>query len=539
MDEPMTIAILPETAPFNPEQRAWLNGFLAGWLGLNGEAATSHAPALAEAAKFAPSAAASIAEPAPEPWHDPTLAIGERLTLSEGEPLPRRLMSAMAQLDCGACGYLCRTYAEAIADGSEGRLSLCSPGGPETSKALKRLLKETPAVIAMTPAATGAHVNGASRHERDGWSRENPYTARIVTTTPLNQPGSEKETRHVEIELGGEGPRYSVGDSLGIYPENCDALADEVAAALGASGHEPVEWADGAEVPLATALRKHCCLGEVTEAFLLLLADLATDAGESARLRGLVEDDGPIAGSDVLDVLSGFPSARPSPSAFVAALAPIKPRLYSISSSPRRHRGQVHLTVRRVSYQHNGRSRKGVASTMLADRVSSGSSVRVFVQPSHGFSLPADPAAAMIMIGPGTGIAPFRAFLHERDATGATGKNWLFFGDQRSEFDFLYREELSDFLRRGILTRLETAFSRDQGRKVYVQDRIVEHGEELYRWINEGAYVYVCGDARRMAADVDRALREVVRVHGRLDADDAKAYLARLTSETRYRRDVY
>jgi sulfite reductase (NADPH) flavoprotein alpha-component len=176
---------------------------------------------------------------------------------------------------------------------------------------------------------------------------------------------------------------------------------------------------------------------------------------------------------------------------------------------------------------------------MLADRVASGSSVRVFVQPSHGFSVPADPTAAMIMIGPGTGIAPFRAFLHERDATGAPGKNWLFFGDQRSEFDFLYKEELFDFLSRGLLTRLETAFSRDQTRKVYVQDHIVEHGEELYRWINEGAYVYVCGDARRMAADVDRALREVVQVYGRLDAEAAKAYVAQLTSEKRYRRDVY
>lgn len=531
----MSIAILPETAPFNSEQRAWLNGFLAGWLGLNGETA-SIAPVLAEAATFVPTPAA---EPAPEPWHDPTLSIDERLKLSAGESLPRRLMSATAQLDCGACGYLCRTYAEAIADGSENRLTLCSPGGLETSRTLKRLLKEQPVAITVTPAASQSHVNGVSHLGKDKWSRENPYTAQIVSTTPLNQPGSEKETRHVEIELGAEGPTYSVGDSLGIYPENCDALAEEVVAALGASGDEPVALSDGPEVSLATALRKQCCLNEVTEAFLLLLADAATDVEESTRLRALVEDDGPIVGFDVLDVLRSFPTARPSAFPFVAALSRIKPRLYSISSSPRRHNGQVHLTVRRVVYEHNGRGRKGVASTMLADRVAPGASIRVFVQHSHGFSLPADPNAAMIMIGPGTGIAPFRAFLHEREATGASGKNWLFFGDQRSEFDFLYEAELSRFQNRGLLTRLDTAFSRDQGRKVYVQDRIVEQGEELYRWLNEGAYVYVCGDAKRMAADVDRALREVVQAHGRLNADAAKAYIARLSSEKRYRKDVY
>ncbi|WP_406700461.1 sulfite reductase subunit alpha [Singulisphaera sp. Ch08] len=532
----MSIAILPETAPFNSEQRAWLNGFLAGWLGLNGET-PSPIPGIAEAGSLAPSP--SIAEPAPEPWHDPTLSIGERLELSEGEPLARRLMSATAQLDCGACGYLCRTYAEALADGSESCLTLCSPGGTETSKTLKRLLKQQPGGGTMSPPVSAAHGNRVSSLEEKAWSREHPYNARIVSTTPLNQQGSEKETRHVELELGDDGPTYSVGDSLGVYPKNCEALAEEVITALGSSGDEPVELSDGAKVPLATALREHCCLNEVTEKFLILLADQATDAGESARLRELAEDDGPIAGSDVLDVLRSFPSARLAPSPFVASLSRLKPRLYSISSSPRRHSDQVHLTVRRVAYEHNGRVRKGVASTMLADRVSPGASVRVFVQPSHGFSLPADPSAAMIMIGPGTGIAPFRAFLHERDVTGASGKNWLFFGDQRSEFDFLYEAELSSLQSRGVLTRLETAFSRDQRNKIYVQDRIVEHGEELYRWINEGAYLYVCGDAKRMAADVDHALREVIRAHGRLDAEGAKAYIARLSSEKRYRKDIY
>jgi len=542
----MTIAIIPDSAPFNIEQRAWLNGFLAGWLGLANEAG-GPAPGLADMAAFASSSLASpVAEPEAEaeaePWHDPALPIDERLALAEGETLPRRLMAAMAQLDCGACGYQCRTYAQAIADGSEPRLSLCSPGGTETSRTLKRLLREkNPGGQTAAPAGTVSHVgpNGDARTVEARWSRENPYPARIVTTTLLNKPGSEKETRHVEIELGTEGPEYSVGDSLGIYPENCDALTDELIETLGASGSEPVRSPAGMDAPLAAVLRTDCCLSEVTEDLLQLLGAVAMDDGEAARLHALVEDDSPITGFDVLDLLRLFPSARPSPSAFVAALSELKPRLYSISSSPQRHRGQVHLTVRRVAYEHNGRGRKGVASTMLADRVDSGSAVRVFVQSSHGFSLPADPNAAMIMIGPGTGIAPFRAFLHERDVTGAPGKNWLFFGDQRSEFDFLYEDELADFQRRGVLTRLDTAFSRDQGRKVYVQDRILEHGEELYRWLNAGAYLYVCGDAKRMAADVDRALREVIQTHGRCSAAEAKGYVTRLTSDKRYRKDVY
>jgi sulfite reductase (NADPH) flavoprotein alpha-component len=223
----------------------------------------------------------------------------------------------------------------------------------------------------------------------------------------------------------------------------------------------------------------------------------------------------------------------------VTALGAIAPRLYSISSSPERCKGQVHLTVRRVAYDVNGRTRKGVASTMLADRVGPGSPVRVYVQKSHGFTLPADPETPIIMVGPGTGIAPFRAFLQERDEHGAKGKSWLFFGDRSSAHDFLYEDELTDFLRRGVLTRLDTAFSRDQDQKVYVQHRLIERGEELFAWLENGAHLYVCGDAKRMAADVDRALREIVRHHGRMSEEAAAAYVKALTTSGRYRRDVY
>jgi sulfite reductase (NADPH) flavoprotein alpha-component len=556
----MDIMLIPETAPFNAEQRAWLNGFLAGWLGLreangtngtNGTAlngAAALGAALDGAATPALPAVETKAEA--EPWHNPALPIDERLKLAEGKPLARRLMAAMAQLDCGTCGYLCKTYSEAIANGSETSLTLCSPGGSETARALKRLVKEnksgTDGAATNSTATNGAVKNGTaangeakpSSNGLNGWSRKSPFTAKLLRTVNLNGPGSEKETRHIEIDLAG-GPSYEVGDSLGIFPENCGTLVDDLIAALSAKGDEPVTTVSGAETTLRDALARHCCLKEISEDLLEQLAHGAADTKEASQLRALVDDDAPISGFDVLDLLRRFPSARLSPADFVAALAELKPRLYSISSSPKRHAGQVHLTVRKVEYEFHSRLRKGVASTMLANRVEPGAPLRVFVQKSYGFTIPADPNAPVIMIGPGTGIAPFRAFLHERDAIGATGKNWLFFGDQRSHFDFLYEDELNDFLKRGVLTRLDTAFSRDRDQKLYVQHCMLEHGKELYDWIEQGAYFYVCGDAKRMAADVDRALHEVAEKHGGKSKEEAIAYVAKLVASGRYCRDVY
>ncbi len=533
------LSLIPESAPFNAEQRAWLNGFLAGWIGLQADGSAPPlpagvVPALEGLAGPAPAALAHEAEDFP--WHDPALPIDERMKLAEGKPRPRRLMAAMAQLDCGACGYLCQTYSEAIAAGTETSLSLCSPGGTETSKMLKNLIKE--------PSSNGNGAVAASQAAKApaapaGWSRKNPFEARLIRSVNLNKPGSDKATHHVEIDLKPDGPSYEVGDSLGIFPTNCGDLIGEVIGALGATGDEPVETAGGVSGLLRDALERRCCLSEVTEETICVLAESATDSGEAEGLRALLDDDAPIAGYHLLDLLRRFPTAKPRPSALVRTLAALKPRLYSISSSPRRHKGQVHLTVRKVAYAFNDRGRKGVASTMLADRVAVGSTLRVFVQKSHGFTIPANPGAPAIMIGPGTGIAPFRAFLHERDAIGAKGKNWLFYGDQRGEYDFLYEEELMDMKARGLLTRLDTAFSRDQDRKVYVQDRMVEHGKDLYDWLQEGASVFVCGDAKRMAADVDRALREVIRVHGGLSEEEAAASVSRLASEGRYKRDVY
>jgi sulfite reductase (NADPH) flavoprotein alpha-component len=512
----MSLFLIPESAPFNIEQRAWLNGFLAGWLGLQDSPAAT------------PIAAPTALTPVEDfPWHDPALPIAERLSLAENAPLPHRLMSAMAQLDCGACGYLCRTYSEAIASGEETSLTLCSPGGSETSKAVKRLVN---GAAKRNPPSNGVIP------ETHGWSRKKPYPASILRSLKLNGPGSDKETCHVELDLNGSGLSYKVGDSLGVIPTNCHELVEELISTLGASGDEPVS---SPSKTFRDALTRDVCLTEITEDLLRVCLETATDFADAEAIRPLQEDDGPLAGHDVLDLLNRFPSARPRPADLIRGLTPIRPRLYSISSSPTRHAGQVHLTVAKVSYVANGRVRKGVASTMFADRVGPGSQARVFVQPSHGFTVPADPNASMIMIGPGTGIAPFRAFLHERDAVGAKGKNWLFFGDQRGECDFLYEEELRDLRTRGVLTRLDTAFSRDQHEKIYVQHRLLEHGQELFQWLEDGAHVFVCGDAKRMATDVDRALREVISTHGARDEVKAREYVQELAAAGRYLRDVY
>jgi sulfite reductase (NADPH) flavoprotein alpha-component len=264
----------------------------------------------------------------------------------------------------------------------------------------------------------------------------------------------------------------------------------------------------------------------------------AEDRAELAKILDGAAD-AKLADPDLLDLLRGFPAVRPPLDALLAALEDLQPRLYSIASSPRAHEGEVHLTVGAVRYERNGRARQGVASTFLAERLAPGAKLKTFVQPAHGFRLPANGDTPVVMIGPGTGIAPFRAFLEERRASNARGKNWLFFGDQREATDFLYRTEIEAFQADGTLTRLDLAFSRDGASKVYVQDRMRESGAELWAWLQTGAHVYVCGDAARMARDVDAALRGIVATHGKMDEAAAKAFVQRLTADKRYQRDVY
>ena len=376
------------------------------------------------------------------------------------------------------------------------------------------------------------------------YTRQHPFAANVLQVQPLTRHDSPKDVRLVRFDLRGSGLQYMAGDSLGVYPENCSELVELILGAIGATGDEPVQTPHGQIVAARDALLTQYDIVKSSDELLALLAQAATDPGEAKRLQALAEgdEDDALTGHDIFDLLTHFPSARPvGIASVVAALAPLQPRLYSISSSPQAHPEEVHLTVGVVRYARNGcdRMRKGVASTFLTERVHPGQKVRLFVQPSHGFRLPANGHTPIIMVGPGTGIAPFRAFLQERQASRASGKNWLFFGNQRRVQDFLYQEELEQYLRSGVLTRLDTAFSRDQAEKIYVQQRMCEQAAEIWAWLQHGAHVYVCGDAKRMARDVDQALHTIVMEQGHMSATEAKAYMATLVRTKRYQRDVY
>ncbi len=567
-----TATLVPESAPFSDEQRAWLNGFLTGFLGFNGQEASR-----SEVAQFAlPPVQASESEEDLDdaPWHDPALVIDDRMKLAEGKPLPHKLMAAMAQLDCGSCGYLCKTYSSAIASGSETNLTLCSPGGKETKQILKQLLRESnpgesnsgatangkpangkpsngkpsngkasngkPSNGKPSNGATnGAARNGAPASPTKVGSRQNPFRARLLESLPLNKSGSAKDTRHVTIDLGESGIKYDVGDALGIYPTNCNELVLQIIARLGVSADSEISSPTGTVKSLADALTEDFCLKEPTDELLEVLLEEAVDPQVCSLLQGFLSDGVPE-GFDVLDALETVDKLTLDASRFVGLLSPLNPRLYSIASSMAKVGSQVHLTVGKVTFKSAGRLRKGVASTMLADRLECNQELRVFVQPNHGgFTLPTDPESPIIMVGPGTGVAPFIAFLQEREALAAHGKNWLFFGDQHQESDFLYEQQLAQWQASGLLTNLDTAFSRDSDKKVYVQDKMRQRGAELWSWLDAGAYFYVCGDASRMAADVDAALKEVVGEHGAMSREKAEQFVKQLSSERRYVRDVY
>ncbi len=533
----MTTSLIPETAPFNEEQRAWLNGFLSGFIGMVNDANAAQGLAMQVMSSQSQNGLAALLEEEDlddAAWHDSTLAIDDRMHLAEGKPLPHRLMAAMAQLDCGSCGYLCKTYSAAIASGEEKNITLCSPGGKETKQMIKNLLKEAPAAENGNGKAT-ASTNGSAK----AWSRQNPYAAKLIESRPLNKEGSAKDTRHVAIDLVGSGLSYQVGDALGIYPTNCTELGSGIVEALGVDPKEMITGPSGIEKTLLDVLCQDYCLKDPNDELVELLAERVQAADDKKILKSML-DDGVPAGFDVLDVLLLARGTKISLPEFLETLSPLNPRLYSIASSMRHVGDQVHLTVGKVMYERAGRLRKGVASSMLADRLSVGSDVRVFIQPNHGgFTVPADPTKPMIMIGPGTGIAPFMAFLQERLQTKSPGKNWLFFGDQREALDFLYQEDLSGWYESGILTRLDTAFSRDAGKKVYVQDRMRENAAEVWQWLQDGAHIYICGDASRMAADVEKALLEIIGQHANLDVAEAKKFLQQLAADKRYVRDVY
>ena len=526
--------LIPETAPFSATQRAWLNGWLAAYYGTTGSAASAELPAPPPETPPAP------AED-DHPWHDMAMPLDERMNLAAGRPLPQRLMAAMAQQDCGQCGYLCKTYAEAIASGGEKALNRCVPGGKETARMVKEVLELAAAAPAAAPAPAAAISTApvASTAPMPTVGQKS-IVARLDAALPLNRAPSAKDTRQVVFDIAGTGLAYEPGDALGVQPVNCPDTVRAIIDCLGAKEDSAVAGPDGVTRGLFDTLIEACEIGRPSDEAVEVLASRAVNIAESQRLQALAEGY-PGAGpenADLLELLQTFPSARPPLQELISALGTLQPRLYSISSSPKANPGAVHLTVAAVRYRLRDRHRKGVASTFLADRAASVAGVPVFVQKSHGFRLPKDNNAPVIMIGPGTGVAPFRAFLQERRMLGATGRNWLFFGDQHRASDFLYEEELTGFKRDGLLTALDLAFSRDQAERIYVQQRMRERAKELWAWIEEGAYLYVCGSVT-MGKDVAASLTAIIARQGGMGTGAAKAYLAKLAKEERYVLDVY
>jgi sulfite reductase (NADPH) flavoprotein alpha-component len=594
------IPFIPETAPFTAEQRMWLNGFLAGVfsdanpsgaaalasaLGASVESAGPKAPLVvlygsqtgtaegiakktkAEAEKrgFAPKLVSM------EKYSDVDLTKEQNVlviasTYGDGEPpdmakgfwdwlksesapklehlrysvlaLGDTNYSAFCQFGKSCDERFAALGAKRVADRKDCDVDYETPAA-EWTAGVFAALSEGLAQSGNGSNGSAAAAAGAAATADEGYSRKKPFPARLLANRRLSGEGSDKDVRHFEIGLAGSGLTYEVGDALGVFPTNCPVFVSEILTALGCDGEEAVKAGD-AEMPLRLALTQHFDITRPSNEFLAAAAQRSAGSELAALIDPARKDDLRkwLYGREVIDILLGLTTPLQA-AEFIGLLKKIAPRLYSISSSIKAHPDEVHLTVAAVRYDAHGRSRKGLASTFLADRVGETGDVPVYIQPSHGFKPPTNGDTPMIMVGPGTGIAPFRAFLEERLAIGAKGKNWLFFGDQKRATDFLYQEQLEGWMKDGHLTRLDLAFSRDQAEKIYVQSRMLEAGAELWSWLEAGAHFYVCGDASRMAKDVDAALHTVIEKAGGKSPDEAKAYVDKLKSEKRYQRDVY
>ena len=396
------------------------------------------------------------------------------------------------------------------------------------------VLKARAPVAAPAQLATSGAVNDI---HTSPYTKEAPLSATLSVNQKITGRDSEKDVRHIEIDLGDSGLRYQPGDALGVWYQNDPQLVKELVELLWLKGDEPVT-VDGKTLPLAEALEWHF---ELTVNTATIVENYAT-LTRSESLLPLVGDKAQLqqyaAATPIVDMVR-FSPAQLDAEALIGLLRPLTPRLYSIASSQAEVESEVHVTVGVVRYEIEGRARAGGASSFLADRVEEDGEVRVFIEHNDNFRLPANPETPVIMIGPGTGIAPFRAFMQQRAVDGAQGKNWLFFGNPHFTEDFLYQVEWQSYVKEGLLTRIDLAWSRDQQQKIYVQDKLREQGAELWRWINDGAHIYVCGDANRMAKDVEHTLLEVIAEYGAMDAEAADEFLSELRVERRYQRDVY
>jgi sulfite reductase (NADPH) flavoprotein alpha-component len=589
-----SIPCLPENAPFTPEQRAYLNGFLAGIFSRM-PAPAGLVPPAAPAEKLLPlcvlfgsqtgnaeGLAKRIAKEAGKrgfaatindlgKYPNAQLATEERVlivtsTFGDGEPpdnakafwnflngatapiLSKTRFSICAIGDSNYpkfCGFgkdldarLQSLGAERVHPRADCDLEFDEPFGKWLNLALEKIGSSAPTAVQNAEPNDTPPVSAETISK---YSRLNPFLASLITNRRLNGPGSEKDTRHFEIGLEGSDLQYEAGDALGVVPLNCPEMVDDLLGALKFSGAENVPEHDGEETSLREALLRHYEITRIPQSLLKAVADESKD--ETLNILTSPDVNGELSkflwGREIIDLLLAHPMVKFTPSGFVSSLKKLQPRLYSISSSPKEHPNRVHLTVNVVRFESLARNRKGVCSTFLADRVEPTAQLPIFVHKNKNFRPPSDQNAPMIMIGPGTGIAPFRAFLQERRASGAMGKNWLFYGDQRSATDFMYRDELESMQQDGTLNRFDTAFSRDQAEKVYVQNRMREHAREVYEWLETGAHFYVCGDAKRMAKDVDVALHEIIQTAGGHTNEQATEYIDRLKLEKRYQRDVY
>ena len=394
-----------------------------------------------------------------------------------------------------------------------------------------------PAGGAGAPTATGS----SPTPKRSQWNRRNPYPSRLTVNRLLSGEDSGKEIRHFEFDLGDSGITYAAGDALAVMPVNDDSLVEAILIRLGLDGDQQADDTDGRT--LADLLTFEWEIRTPSKELITRLSEVAQDSVLADVVRRDDRDalDSYLWGHDVLDLLNEAPTVTFTPAELSEVMRPLQARQYSISSSPLASPDRIHLTVASVRHspEPGARSHGGVCSTYLSDRIADGDLTGIWLQPNNAFSVPEDADRPVIMVGPGTGIAPFRGFLHERAEAGATGGNWLFFGDQHRATDYIYEDELTDLEEKGVLTKLSLAFSRDQAEKVYVQTRMREEAEELYRWLEDGAYFYVCGDASRMAKDVETALLDVIAEQSGGSENAALEYLATLKKEKRYVRDVY
>lgn len=588
---------IPEDAPFTPAQRAWLNGFIAGLYSYAPPMAapeqelrvaviygsqTGTAEGLArKLTKEMKAAGFAVSLTSMEGYVPATLAAERNAlfvvsTYGEGEapdsaqpffqqlcvqhfPLLGDLSFAVFALGDSHYEHFCQfgkdldarlealggtrilprvdCDVEVEAAWTEWKRSalakIRSAASPSAEKSTSPAQHRAPAGTESPQPATQAVASGHSR--------DNPYLSSLAEKRSLTHPASSKLTIHLDFLVEDAKLSYEAGDACGVIPRNSPALVDEVLSLLRFSGNETIDIPKVGSVPLRDALLQNFGINRLTRK---MLADYAalTECAELARLltpENQTEYENYLHGRDFVDLLREWPCAPQRPADLLRFLPRLAPRLYSISSSPAAHPGRIHTTVSVVRYKAHNRERSGVCSTLLADHLEPGDRLPIYIQPNQKFRLPHDPSTPIIMIGPGTGIAPFRAFLHHRRATGANGRNWLFFGERSAATDFLYREELEAMHSEGHLSRLDAAFSRDQKHKVYVQDLMTQNARQIWGWLEEGACVYVCGDAERMAKDVDRTLRTIVATQGSMQADSADEYVELLRTSRRYQRDIY